>query len=239
MRKQSGLIAVILLGGQVLQPVWADQGQQNTYQFPPPAANTQTQPQVPTYQYAPQTANWPLLYYGYPVNSRYHGASAYHYPHTIPPTVMMPYAYPQVYNHTMRNWNYPVQPAYPAPRTYQRRYPVTQSLQRAPTYQAPMYRSPYNSNMAATPGSKPKPPQPKKTVKPWGDTRYIWPDFYTDFTGDFWDEMINAPYNMGYMPGGWRFPSLSSPDPVTVGDAVANQMPPILDESANFINFAD
>ncbi|MDD5393680.1 MAG: hypothetical protein PHE17_11740 [Thiothrix sp.] len=85
----------------------------------------------------------------------------------------------------------------------------------------------------------PIPQQPKKKeVKPWGDTRYIWPDFYTDFTGDVWDKMMNTPYDMGYMPGGWRFPSLSSPDPVTVSDAITNQFPPVFDEAGNFVNFA-
>jgi hypothetical protein len=86
-----------------------------------------------------------------------------------------------------------------------------------------------------------RPPVPvqnhTKEKKAWGDTRYIWPDFYTDSTNKFWDKMINAPYDMGYMPGGWRFPSFSSPDPVTVGDAVTNQLPPIMEETGHFMNF--
>jgi hypothetical protein len=86
-----------------------------------------------------------------------------------------------------------------------------------------------------------RPPVPtqnqSKEKKPWGDTRYIWPDFYTDSTNKFWDKMINSPYDMGYMPGGWRFPSFSSPDPVTVGDAVTNQLPPIMEETGHFMNF--
>ena len=81
--------------------------------------------------------------------------------------------------------------------------------------------------------------QPRKPLKPWGDVRHIWPDFYTDQTNDWWDRMINAPHDMGYMPGGWRFPSLSTPDPVTVGDAVANQVPPIMEEVPNFMNFTN
>lgn len=85
---------------------------------------------------------------------------------------------------------------------------------------------------------RPMPPQ-KKEVKPWGDTRYIWPDFYTDFTADFWDEMINAPYDLGRMPGGWRFPSFSSPDPVTVSDAIANQVPPFVEEAGNMMPAED
>lgn len=237
MRKKSCFIAAALLSGQVLQPVLAnnENDRQDAYQFPP-VANAQAHQQLPAYQYAPQTTARQPMYYGYPVNTNtiYHGAPAYYYPRSAQP-MMMPYGY-QPANNAMQN--YQVQRAYPGMTPSQ--YPVTQNPPQAPANQVPVYRSPYNPNIAATPGPKPPPlPQPKKEVKPWGDTRYIWPDFYTDFTGDFWDEMINAPYKMGYMPGGWRFPSLSSPDPVTVGDAVANQVPPILDESANFINFAD
>jgi hypothetical protein len=115
---------------------------------------------------------------------------------------------------------YPRYPAYPYGQTYN---PYAMQQRQMPPY-----------------GMRPPPPLPpkKKEVKPWGDTRYIWPDFYTDFTGDVWDKMINAPYEMGYMPGGWRFPSLSSPDPITVGDAITNQFPPIAEEAGNFVNFA-
>jgi hypothetical protein len=87
------------------------------------------------------------------------------------------------------------------------------------------------------PGPRQQMPAKKKVIKPWGDTRYIWPDFYTDTTGDMWDKMMNAPSDMGYMPGGWRFPSLSTPDPVTVSDAITNQFPPIMEEVPNFVNF--
>lgn len=239
MSKKSFFIGVAcLLSGHLLPVALADNSQQNPHQFPPatPVAGAQTTPAAapaPT-QFMPQQP----MYYGYPVNMAnraYPGmAPTYYYPQgrTAQPMAVMPYAYPQNYTNIPRGY----------PGMMQR--PAGQGQMQAPQIaaanQAPQYRSPYNPNIAATPGPKPPPPpQPKKEIKPWGDTRYIWPDFYTDFTGDFWDEMINAPYQMGYMPGGWRFPSLSSPDPVTVGDAVANQVPPILDESANFVNFAD
>ena len=75
--------------------------------------------------------------------------------------------------------------------------------------------------------------------KAWGDVRNIWPDFYTDFTDEFWDKSTNGPYDMGRMPGGWRAPSLSSPDPVTVGDAVLNQFPPMMEEMGNMMNFSN
>ena len=99
------------------------------------------------------------------------------------------------------------------------------------------YSNPYNRLTPYT--LRPPVPQNNTTKEKhaWGDIRNIWPDFYTDMTNDMWDKMINGPYDMGYMPGGWRFPSLSSPDPVTVGDAVANQVPPFARESGNMMPF--
>jgi hypothetical protein len=73
----------------------------------------------------------------------------------------------------------------------------------------------------------------------WGDERNIWPDFYTDSTNDMWDNMINGPFKMGRMPGGWRAPSLSMPDPVTIGDAVTNQLPPMAEEMGNMVDIPD
>ena len=83
-------------------------------------------------------------------------------------------------------------------------------------------------------------PMRKKPEKhAWGTERNIWSDFYTDSTSDMWDEMINAPFKMGRMPGGWRAPSLSMPDPVTIGDAVTNQMPPMAEEAGNMMDISD
>ncbi len=75
--------------------------------------------------------------------------------------------------------------------------------------------------------------------KAWGDKRNIWPDFYTDFTDETWDTMMSSPRNMGRMPGGWRFPYISMPDPVTVSDAITNQFPPIAEEAGNMADFSD
>lgn len=87
---------------------------------------------------------------------------------------------------------------------------------------------------------KPAYPMRKKPEKhAWGTERNIWSDFYTDSTSDMWDSMINAPFKMGRMPGGWRAPSLSMPDPVTIGDAVTNQMPPIAEEAVNMMDISD
>lgn len=176
----------------------------------------------------------------------------YIYPANLLPTAPLPTLPSASY--------YPVTPYYPAYpyATVQPYYPLQMPMYSYQGYPNPLqppmsaslanptpapnyaYTSPYNSNQPATPGPRPAPaPQANKETKPWGDTRYIWPDFYTDQSSDLWDKMINAPHDLGYMPGGWRFPSFSSPDPVTVGDAVANQVPPIMEEVPNFMNFTN
>ena len=79
----------------------------------------------------------------------------------------------------------------------------------------------------------------KSRKKAWGDKRNIWPDFYTDFTDDAWDTMSSGPRDLGKMPGGWRFPHISTPDPVTVTDAITNQFPPMAEEGGNMIDPSD
>ncbi|MBU0654951.1 MAG: hypothetical protein KJ914_07410 [Gammaproteobacteria bacterium] len=136
---------------------------------------------------------------------------------------------PQAYAQQQYPYGYYGNYAYPA-QQYAYGYPYTQG-----------YYNPYAANRMMSYATRPPVPQQpkKKEVHPWGDTRYIWPDFYTDFTGDVWDKMINSPYDMGYMPGGWRFPSFSSPDPVTVSDAIANQVPPFAEEAGNMVPIED
>lgn len=74
--------------------------------------------------------------------------------------------------------------------------------------------------------------------KAWGDKRNIWPDFYTNFTDEAWDEAMGGPRKLGRMPGGWRFPYISTPDPVTVSDAITNQFPPIAEEAGNMVDIS-
>lgn len=51
---------------------------------------------------------------------------------------------------------------------------------------------------------------------PWDSGRGGW--MGKDKFGDTWDDMLNAPSDMGEMPGGWTAPSVSVPNPVDVGD---------------------
>ena len=51
---------------------------------------------------------------------------------------------------------------------------------------------------------------------PWDSGRGGWMD--KDKFADGWDDMLNAPSDMGEMPGGFTAPSVSVPNPVDVGD---------------------
>jgi hypothetical protein len=178
-------------------------------QEPPTAAPQPTAPNTLTFP--PQTQQ-PVVYpyANYPnYNYRNYGYSAY--PYGYYPYVQQQPAYSTYYNPYVQQ-----QPAYSAYNPYVQQY------------------NPYAAQRMMPYPQRPPVPQ-KKEVKPWGDTRYIWPDFYTDFTGDAFDKMINAPYDMGRMPGGWKFPSISMPDPVTVSDAIANQVPPFAEEAGNMV----
>jgi len=175
-------------------------------------------------------------------------ASAFPANQSVMPQVNPTYRYPSNYAYPMVTapnimpstslWNASV------PRQPMVQYPYqAQAMANRPMFQ-PYAQQPMMMNRPMMPNNmnpfqqprKPAVPAkpPKKRVKAWGEDRHIWPDFYTDFTDDAWDFMMKSPRDMGYMPGGWRFPYISMPDPVTVGDAVANQMPPIMEEVPNF-----
>ncbi|MCB1734938.1 MAG: hypothetical protein H6981_11025 [Gammaproteobacteria bacterium] len=49
-----------------------------------------------------------------------------------------------------------------------------------------------------------------------------------------WDEMMNAPSRMGTMPGGWRAPTISVPNPVDVGEQFGNAAQQIPNQMNNF-----
>ena len=51
-----------------------------------------------------------------------------------------------------------------------------------------------------------------------------------------WDDMINAPSEMGEMPGGWNAPSISMPNPVDVGSEFRREAPNLAREIPEMIN---
>ncbi len=53
---------------------------------------------------------------------------------------------------------------------------------------------------------------------------------------EMWDDMVNAPAEMGTMPGGWEFPTVSTPNPVDVGDELGRAAPEFVREVPNMID---
>ena len=51
-----------------------------------------------------------------------------------------------------------------------------------------------------------------------------------------WDDMINAPSEMGEMPGGWNAPSISMPNPVDVGSEFRRETPNLIREIPDMID---
>ena len=51
-----------------------------------------------------------------------------------------------------------------------------------------------------------------------------------------WDDMINAPSEMGEMPGGWNAPSISVPNPVDIGSEFRDEAPNLMREVPDMIN---
>jgi hypothetical protein len=204
-----------------------------------PATNTATRQIAPAASY-----QQPQQRYYYPQQ-----APRYYYPQQqMQAYRAYPYGYypqqQQMPNYAPRQWTYPQQ-RYNAPyqpyrqnqaTPYQKPANYTQIL----AYQKNQATRAATNNTTST-GKKlyPMRKKIKKKKHAWGDERHIWPDFYTDTTANLWDKMINAPFDIGRMPGGWRAPSLSTPDPATVGDAVANQIPPIVEEMGNMTKFTN
>ncbi len=220
------------------------------------ATSTLNKTPVPAARYQRQATPMQNRYY-YPQTQ----TQGYYYPQQMQAYRNYPYRnYPQqqLPNYAPKQWAYPQQrfnaTTYPRYQPYAqnwtqtapyRPYPVTPYQNQQP-YNYPQIPAQQTNNVVNTVASNtigkklyPMRKKIKKEKHAWGDERHIWPDFYTDFTGDLWDKMINAPFDAGRMPGGWRAPSLSTPDPATVGDAVANQLPPIAEEMENMTNFSN
>lgn len=50
---------------------------------------------------------------------------------------------------------------------------------------------------------------------------------------DAWDDMLNAPSDMGELPGGFNAPSVSVPNPVDVGDELDDAARDVPDQMRN------
>ena len=104
-----------------------------------------------------------------------------------------------------------------------------------PGYGAPGPYAGYGPGMGSYP-----PPRPRRSKSfwnkgPWskGKGKDDWfggdwfggdRDDFTDKFSDAWDDMLDSPSEMGEMPGGWTFPSVSVPNPVDVGDELETNL---------------
>ena len=66
---------------------------------------------------------------------------------------------------------------------------------------------------------------------PWDSGRGGWMN--KDKFADGWDDMLNAPSDMGEMPGGFTAPSISVPNPVDVGDEFDDAARDVPDQMRN------
>ncbi len=203
--------------------------------------------------------------YAAPVPNPYGYAAPVPSPYAYAAPAPNPYGYapPAPYPGVLAN-RYPTYPAYPSGR----QYAYGNSYGRSMPYRGyatrqndsfpfsggamPFFNNGGNNTFGGFPtnpmkdmfgdnnsGTMPFFKQSKKTrKKAWGDERNIWPDFYTDFTDESWDTVSSGPRDLGEMPGGWHFPLISTPDPVTVSDAVANQVPPFAEEAGNMVDLS-
>ncbi len=73
---------------------------------------------------------------------------------------------------------------------------------------------------------------------PWGGGPGAWmnPGNPKRSLSNAWDDMLNAPSRMGEMPGGWRAPSISVPNPVDVGDEFGRAARDLPGQMRNFGN---
>ncbi len=73
---------------------------------------------------------------------------------------------------------------------------------------------------------------------PWGGGPGAWmnPTNPKRSMTNAWDDMLNAPSRMGPMPGGWKAPSISVPNPVDVGDEFGRAASDLPSQMKNFHN---
>ena len=129
-------------------------------------------------------------------------------------------------------------PGYGAPRGYYRPpYGSRRGYGGGPSYGSPSFSTGRGSRSSMPWGGSSMPWDDDRGGRstPWGGGKMPWSSkkgrdgwMDRDSFADAWDDMINAPADMGTMPGGWQAPTISTPNPVDVGDefgTAAQDMP--------------
>jgi len=155
----------------------------------------------------------------------------------------------------MQQYPGPQRPMYPQQRPPQ----FNPAMRPNYGYQGPAPYGPgYRPNFGPGPGYGPPPGYnngPWNRMMPWGSNRSFGPfgnrggkfgpfnrgpsSWFTgnpkDGLANMWDDMLEAPSEMGTMPGGWRAPSVSVPNPVDVGDQFGEAGSEFSREIPNFV----
>lgn len=77
-----------------------------------------------------------------------------------------------------------------------------------------------------------------RSNNPWGVAPSTWmdPSKPKASAENAWDDLLNAPHEMGRMPGGWKAPKISVPNPVEVADEVGKNAIKVPAEMNNMSN---
>ena len=210
----AGLASVLVLFGSISTSATA---QQPYYPVQPGAVN----PYMPAQPYPMGPGAMPRPSYGYPYRTPY--SAPYRAPYSTPYSA--PYRAPAPIATPVPSYRPPVNnaPRTAAPRTA------------APNRNRPMYGNP---RFGGAPyrgfnrGSR-SPIPFESNFTPWsmrfwdemgdgGENPFKdmekWIDFDEPREGmaNAWEDMVNAPHEVGQMPGGWTAPSISVPNPVDV-----------------------
>jgi hypothetical protein len=63
-------------------------------------------------------------------------------------------------------------------------------------------------------------PKDKDCIKDTGPSSWIFDQDMKERMAEAWDDAIQAPSDLGEMPGGWYVPSVYTPNPVDSGDQI-------------------
>lgn len=144
-----------------------------------------------------------------------------------PPSVPQNYAYPPA---TPQTYAYPPagQQYYPAPRPYPYGYPYKKKKSSGwgnwGGNSTPWNNTPFGNFSGPWDSGPWNPDWFDNRSKKKGDMFDDWPGSWMDpedprgSMSKMWDDLLEAPNDLGEMPGGWTAPSIKVPNPVDVGD---------------------
>lgn len=191
-----------------------------------------TQPQMPAQPQIPAQPQMPMNHGGYgqyPGYAPSYNGGNYQQPQ-YPPMGYGPQLYSQQprANYGYNNRNY-ANPGY-APNQNQWRRPPQRQAQSEPFSMIPWDHLPGGEMPDFNPFSQgPFKRLPSKMFDTQGK------DWAVQQFGDVWEDALNAPHNMGRMPGNVQAPSVSIPNPIDLGDQIGASSATITEEAPEVV----